>query len=79
MNGVNPVAGWYPDPDGFECERYWDGNNWTLQTRPKVKREIQNSKTANSSISAGWWLAIIGAGLICFLALAYLASDPTFY
>ena len=29
-------AGWYRDPDGNECERYWDGNNWSLKTRPLI-------------------------------------------
>ena len=33
MNQV--VAGWYPDPDGKPAERYWDGQGWTDQTRPR--------------------------------------------
>lgn len=31
-------SGWYPDPDGKPCERYWDGNGWTDQTRPIVSK-----------------------------------------
>lgn len=27
-------AGWYPDANGQPCERYWDGENWTEETRP---------------------------------------------
>ena len=27
-------AGWYPDAEGHPCERYWDGEKWTHQTRP---------------------------------------------
>jgi hypothetical protein len=27
-------AGWYPDANGQPCERYWDGGNWTDETRP---------------------------------------------
>lgn len=27
-------AGWYPDPDGKPCARYWDGEDWTEKTRP---------------------------------------------
>ncbi len=30
------IAGWYDDPAGNpELERYWDGNQWTTQVRPK--------------------------------------------
>ena len=32
----NP-AGWYPDPDGKPCERYWNGLRWTKKTRPFSK------------------------------------------
>ncbi len=28
-----PPAGFYPDPDGRFAERYWDGGEWTSQTR----------------------------------------------
>ncbi|MGF1597484.1 MAG: DUF2510 domain-containing protein, partial [Acidimicrobiales bacterium] len=31
----NPPAGWYDDPAGNPAtERFWDGNQWTQQTRP---------------------------------------------
>ena len=26
-------AGWYPDPDEFEVERYWNGRTWTEKVR----------------------------------------------
>ena len=35
------TEGWYPDPDGKPSERYWNGNNWTEQTRPLVKKTPQ--------------------------------------
>lgn len=25
--------GWYTDPNGLGHERYWDGQNWSAQTR----------------------------------------------
>lgn len=30
------VPGWYLDPDGKPCERYWDGEKWTSDTRPRM-------------------------------------------
>lgn len=28
-------AGWYPDPDGMPCSRWWDGARWTSSTAPR--------------------------------------------
>jgi hypothetical protein len=28
-----PSAGWYPDPRGQATERWWDGREWSVQTR----------------------------------------------
>lgn len=33
---ANP-SGWYPDPDGKPCERFWNGYKWTNKTRPISK------------------------------------------
>lgn len=34
-NDEDVPAGWYPDPDdNGVSQRYWDGNDWTEQTRP---------------------------------------------
>ena len=33
---ANP-SGWYPDPDGKPCERFWNGYKWTTKTRPISK------------------------------------------
>jgi len=27
-------AGWFPDPSGQPQQRYWDGSNWTNETKP---------------------------------------------
>ncbi len=34
MSDSSPRADWYPDPGGSGGERYWDGAQWTEQTRP---------------------------------------------
>ena len=31
---VTPPTGWYPDPADAQRQRYWDGTNWTAETRP---------------------------------------------
>ncbi len=32
---MNPPAGWHPDPYDPAIDRYWDGAQWTGDTRPK--------------------------------------------
>jgi len=59
-DGDNIPAGWYADPDGKPCQRYWDGDDWTKRTRPEVggtpavntatqTRPLQRQTTAASS------------------------------
>lgn len=31
-------AGYYPDPDGKPCQRWWNGYNWTETTAPLPTR-----------------------------------------
>lgn len=33
---MNTPAGWNPDPFDPTIDRYWDGQQWTAQTRPKI-------------------------------------------
>lgn len=40
----NVPPGWYPDPDGKPSERYYNGENWTEQSRPM---------TAGSAVMSG--------------------------
>jgi hypothetical protein len=41
-------AGWYPDPDGEQRQRYWDGDSWTdyYTPLPPERAEIHGSATA---------------------------------
>ncbi|MFL6107598.1 MAG: DUF2510 domain-containing protein [Marmoricola sp.] len=33
--GTKAAPGWYPDPKLVDTQRYWDGQGWTEQRRPK--------------------------------------------
>lgn len=35
--------GWYPDPNGMPSDRYWDGNQWSEQTRPQMPKPVSNT------------------------------------
>jgi hypothetical protein len=37
----SPSTGWYPDPNGFPSDRFWDGLIWTEQTRPQARQKPQ--------------------------------------
>lgn len=43
-------AGWYPDPDGENRQRYWDGDGWTEYYTPLApeKAEIHGAATATT-------------------------------
>lgn len=71
-------AGWYRDPDGNECERYWDGNNWSLKTRPLITSVSQTPQN-NNEISAGWWIAIAICGIFAIAILLILSEDSSNY
>lgn len=44
-----PPAGWYPDPESVEGQRYWDGAKWTDQKVAPGPRELPPpSPTASS-------------------------------
>lgn len=46
---TNPPQGWYPDPQGLEYERYFDGSEWTDKTRGAPSRNVVSSSQAPSS------------------------------
>jgi formate hydrogenlyase subunit 3/multisubunit Na+/H+ antiporter MnhD subunit len=34
IGGTGQPAGWYPDPNAANLQRYWDGSQWTQHTNP---------------------------------------------
>jgi uncharacterized protein YjbI with pentapeptide repeats len=43
-----PSSGWYADPDGLPCERFWDGESWTSRTRPQARKPGKTGLTRDS-------------------------------
>lgn len=44
-------AGWFPDPDNEQLERYWDGNRWTDLTDPLAPSELAGAP----AVPGGWY------------------------
>ena len=49
-NGL-PPANWYPDPRDPTQQRYWDGQSWTVQTRP-VEAQAHQPSVADPAATA---------------------------
>lgn len=48
-----PPSGWYPDPAGTGQERYWDGSQWSTQTRP-LPPAMSRLPTIGSRPDSAW-------------------------
>ncbi len=82
MNSAIPT-GWYPDPSGLDYDRFWDGANWTNQTRPKdvfsqnvfgdVEKEIgfilDGEHRRKTGPAAKGLLLKIGAGVVVLVLI----------
>jgi len=66
-------AGWYPDPEGPQNLRYWDGRNWTSRTAPAAGHPTTPASQpawapANSAaLSLAVRLLLAASGLISLL------------
>mgnify|MGYP000613188611 FL=1 len=53
-SGDTPGAGWDPDPEQPQTQRYWDGDAWTDQRAPLPPR-----KSSEGLEVAGWVCAVL--------------------
>jgi hypothetical protein len=72
MSQVSP--GWYPDPDGKPCDRYWNGSTWTLETRPRTS--TNSISQPNVGMSSGWKIVIAISFVFAIALLVFLSSEP---
>ncbi|MFC4530364.1 DUF2510 domain-containing protein [Sphaerisporangium dianthi] len=63
--------GYYPDPGGRPCLRWWDGGNWTPNTAPAPPQAPSPAPPQPSKGSAGKWLAVVGV-VLALAALGWL-------
>lgn len=56
LHDIPLPAGWYPDPDGADHRRWWDGKTWTQHTapfqRPVLVYEIDDLAEARAKAKA---------------------------
>jgi hypothetical protein len=60
-------AGWYPDPEQANTQRYWDGSQWTDQRAPGHTAVQLPRKKGLRKMS---WVLIIWCALILVWAIA---------
>ena len=71
MSGQDSTpAGWYPDPSDPQRVRYWDGGNWSGDSRPAFPNPATSGPFGSSATRAPrpWWqtwLAIVPGLLLC--------------
>lgn len=76
MSQVSP--GWYEDPDGKPCERYWNGTAWTLETRPILG--MQKDYSAQTRYVTTGWKWTIGISFVVLVSiLIWLGSEPEYW
>lgn len=78
------AAGWYADPRGGTQQRWYDGERWTVATRPDPARtpedpyaDLERAPSSNYAAIAGLLLGVLSLGWNPFLAVGlagFLAS-----
>lgn len=57
-----PPAGWYPDPEQAEQQRYWDGTQWTEHRAPGAGTSAPAAEAEATDPAASWGAAAPGSG-----------------
>lgn len=66
------AAGWYPDPEQIESQRYWDGHKWTDRRAPlPVPTSTSSSQVVSSGVTSGILRALGVVVLIVILIEAF--------
>jgi Protein of unknown function (DUF2510) len=84
----NTPAGWYPDPEGLQRQRWWDGQRWTTDVAPLAAAQPYTGARPQQTAPAGtdwntpWiWLMLV-LPLLPMIPLlfldwsSFLALDP---
>jgi hypothetical protein len=61
-----PPAGWYPDPEQAQTQRYWDGERWLDQRAP-----LRENQTSGVSVSPQVIRRVVGAAIAVLLILYF--------
>lgn len=67
MTQPNP-PGWYPDPQRRELHRYWDGTQWTDQTREAEPEQKKRNLR---------YLAIIGVIIVAIVVVSIIVNGQS--
>lgn len=77
---MNPAAGWHPDPYDSTIDRYWDGQQWTSETRLKTTGYASVGDPTARATKRRTWPWILGAGVLATGVLSVVivetGADP---
>lgn len=63
-----PPAGWYPDPEGGDAQRYWDGGQWAAAGA--MPAGIAVAESVRRVPKLRWWQwALLGVGLLVVIGV----------
>lgn len=68
--GPNAPAGWYPDPEQVQTQRFWDGSNWTNQRAPLDSTPVDDDGYINVEVPPSAFLVL--AGVVAVIVAVFL-------